>query len=279
LLPDAARNALVAEPQDAPFPPPVAACSDDLQIDALFVYTPEALAARGDNRSQVESEVCNVEVETNSTYSDNGLPYRLRVVGIDPFDPGRTDSTTNVLQSMELNGGPFVSLHDRRDALAADVIVLVMVSNDNCGLANRMRRNDPDHAARAFAVIPISCLTGDYSVAHEIGHLMGAQHDLPADSATDGVLPFDRGFMKLHPREGRAPWYTIMATNAQCVDAGRDDCRHLKRWSHPIEQFEGDDLGDETSNEFETLKKMAPVVAKYRCSTSRPRVEGRCFIP
>ena len=275
----AALDALPAQPQDTPFPPPPTAFADDKQIDVLFVYTPEALAARSGNRSQLESEVCNVEVETNLTYSENGLPYKVRVVGIEAFDPGRSSSTFNVLQSLELNGGPFISLHARRDALAADIVLVVMVSGDNCGLANRMHRNEPDHAVRAFAVIPINCLTGDYSVAHEIGHLMGAQHEVAADSATDGVLPFNRGFMKLHPREGRAPWYTIMATDKQCVDAARSDCRHLKRWSHPSEQFEQDDLGDATSNEFETLTKMAPLVAKYRCSTSRPAVEGRCFIP
>ena len=68
-------------------------------------------------------------------------------------------------------------IHPLRDKYRADVAVLIVDDPKGCGLATRVYAD----AEEAFAVVHHECAVASYSVAHEIGHLIGARHDLNMD--------------------------------------------------------------------------------------------------
>jgi hypothetical protein len=68
-----------------------------------------------------------------------------------------------------------------------------------------------------------------------------------------------------------------MAQYTKCTTEGKT-CARLGRWSHPPELLpNGDMLGDETSNETETLARTVSTVANFRCAAKLPApVPRRC---
>jgi hypothetical protein len=269
--PQAGGPAAPMLPAEAP-----AACVDDGKvIDILVGYT-KATTTPTRSAAEIERQICTAEGEANATYR-LPLDFQIRIVGIDQIDlPPMTIATA--VDELHNQFGVMKPLHLRRDALAADVIVLVVDTNDgSCGLSNLLTDvNDATFESWAFSVIPFDCLTGNFTLAHELGHVMGGQHDIAVDSSA-GALKFDHGYVQTNPKPGRGPWLTIMAQYTKCTTEGKT-CARLGRWSHPPELLpNGDMLGDETSNETETLARTVSTVANFRCAAKLPApVPRRC---
>ena len=72
-----------------------------------------------------------------------------------------------------------------RDQSNADAMVLIASLSDNvCGLSAAIKAAPTD----AFAVVADYCFVDNYSMAHELGHLLGALHDPVSDPSK---LPYD----------------------------------------------------------------------------------------
>lgn len=80
----------------------------------------------------------------------------------------------------------------------------------------------------AFGVVANNCMQSNYSFAHELGHLLGAHHDV----ASAGFTPktYGHGYIYFPGR-----WRTIMSYNAPpCVDTVYADiCYRIPFWSNP----------------------------------------------
>jgi hypothetical protein len=70
--------------------------------------------------------------------------------------------------------GYMEEIHDLRDKYRADVAVLIVDDPKGCGLATRVGAD----ADEAFAVVHHACAAASYTVAYEVGHLIGARHEL-----------------------------------------------------------------------------------------------------
>ena len=81
-------------------------------------------------------------------------------------------------------------IHGLRDKYDADVAVLIVNDPKGCGLATRVFADAND----AFAVVHHECAVATYSVAHEIGHLIGARHELAMDR-TMTPFPYGHGYV------------------------------------------------------------------------------------
>ena len=55
----------------------------------------------------------------------------------------------------------------------ADVAVLIVDDADGCGQATRVGADEDE----AFAVVHHACAKANFSLVHEIGHLIGASHE------------------------------------------------------------------------------------------------------
>ena len=93
-----------------------------------------------------------------------------------------------------------------RDAAKAHVVFLLTTVSDYCGLSDVILADKNS----AFSVINYICAVGNFSLAHEFGHLLGLRHERAADK---DERPFRNGHGYVYKNE----WRTIMATRKACA--------------------------------------------------------------
>src|SRR4029450_2788673 len=105
-------------------------------------------------------------------------------------------------------------IHDLRDKYRADVAVLIVDDPKGCGLATRVGAD----ADEAFAVVHHACASASNTVAHEVGHLIGARHELSFVNGTK--------------------WRDIMVYKDSC-----GGCPRMPVWSSPTVLVNGEPGG------------------------------------
>ena len=228
-------------------------------VDVLFMYTPQAFAAVGGGfgglvniRSQINSAVA----ATNNALLQSDANMRINVAGIEAV-PGTQQDTcvppAAICQSPQYGQAILLDLTNtesnaaiatRRNELSADTVVLIIENGGGaappnqaiilCGVANQMRQPTlgPAFAPFAYSVVRRSCASGNLTLAHELGHNFGVEHN-PYEFG--GSPPPDPTFQWsfAHAVGGTASgFHSVMSTNYACVDFGLV-CSLIPRFSNP----------------------------------------------
>ena len=220
----------------------------DTVIRVLVNYTASAAAASGDIVGLINLAV----VESNQGYanSDVFIDLELAGQGVTAYTESG-DFNTDLTRYRTPGDGFMDEIHATRDAVAADVALLVINNTAYCGLASSIGST----AATAFAAAYWGCITGYYSFAHEIGHLQSARHD-PLNDPSTTPYAYGHGFQSnwSNPR-----WRTIMAYD--CLLG----CARLNYWSNPNKTYNGRAMGTATRNDnARVLNTTRDTVAAYR---------------
>jgi hypothetical protein len=216
-------------------------------ITLLVAYTKQAARFYGD----IESDLIALAIEdANQSFRSSGLGnVQLDLVHAYEADYVERGSHFNHVFSFADKGdGVMDEVHARRDAYRADVAVLIVDDPMGCGLAAQIRA--PDN--RAFAVVDQGCAATSYSLAHEIGHLIGARHDVGLDAS---MQPFTYGHGFVHGTE----WRTMMSYKDSC-----EGCPRIPVWSSPAIRIKGMPAGDATSDNARVIAEEAARVAAFR---------------
>ena len=139
-------------------------------------------------------------------------------------------------------------IHSLRDKYRADVAILVVDDAIGCGLATRVYAD----AEEAYAVVHHECAATTYSVAHEIGHIIGARHDLNLDK-TMTPFPFGHGYVN-----GKK-WRDIMSYKESC-----GGCPRVPVWSSPLVKVRGESAGTADLDNARVIREQAARVAAFR---------------
>ena len=139
-------------------------------------------------------------------------------------------------------------IHKLRDRKGADVVVLIVDDASGCGLSTRVAAE----AGEAFAVVHHTCAALTYSIAHEIGHIIGARHDKALDPNT---LPFPYG----HGYVNGNKWRDIMSYRQSC-----SGCPRIPYWSNPTIKIRGEAGGAVDADNARVILEQAERVAKFR---------------
>jgi hypothetical protein len=277
-----------AQPQNGGAPPgnlladadPMSCGDTGDTIDVLVAYSSAAKQKQG-GQGAIEGQICIAESESNDTYRNSGLSHQIRIVGMQEVALN-TDHIVMALDAIDDRSGDMAKLHQIREKVQADVIVLIMESPDpSCGVSHTMQLPATrEFEDSAFSVVPLRCLVGKWSFAHEIGHVMGAQHDVDDEEVNNIVFNNrpNHGYVNMTPSAGK-PWYTIMATTTKCKAMHREaDCFRVPYWSDADNWYGNDALGKrDVSEDAKTLKVNAAIVAKFRCSQRAvPPAEHAC---
>jgi len=144
--------------------------ADNTVQDLLVVYTQGACNAAG-SCSQLEADIVTAVADINSAYTGSGVDITMNLVGTAFTNYSGTGASATLGALRSTNDGQMDEVHPLRDSLGADLVALVY-NGDGCGIGY-----SPASATSAFTVTKESCLVGNRTMAHEIGHNQGALHD------------------------------------------------------------------------------------------------------
>jgi hypothetical protein len=276
------EQALPRELEPIPVPGPAAALGADQVIqaddggiiDLVVVYTPAARVAQG-GTAGIEALIDLGVAETNQAYGDSGAIQRIRLLRkqeIAYVESGAMSTDHTRLRATA--DGEMDDIHAIRDAYGADLVQLIEVSPDACGIAYLMTNVSTAFASSAFSVTQYTCVSPNYSFAHELGHNMGLRHDTYIDAA---VTPFaySHGYVNQAAFAAGAPankrWRDLMAYNDQCSASGFN-CTRLSFFSSPLNIFSEDAMGNATSADAVlSLDSTRTTVANFRQASVRKR--------
>lgn len=200
-------------------------------------------------------------INASLTNSKVGINFRLVGSGLlkgyaEPISNNLRSIAGVLPQVLSTADGVGKAIHQWRKKAKANIVIVVVNSEDGCGLSDeRIERYDDE--TRAIVVVDSRCAALIHSAAHEIGHVMGLRHDVNADANSK---PFTFGHGYIH-RGAQYKFMTIMGTRFTCPDCGR-----INYWSNPDvrEPTEGRVTGDRGSaHEAQVLLEVAPITAKF----------------
>ena len=224
------------------------AAQKDVVIDVIVAYTRKAAS----NYSDVKRELVGLAIEeANESFRQSGIGHvKLRLVHAyqtDYLEDGGAHFD-HVWRFAEKGDGYMDEVHELRDKYKADVGVLIVDDPKGCGLATRVYAE----ADEAFAVVHHECAATTYTLAHEVGHLIGARHDLNLDK---NMTPFPYG----HGYVNGTKWRDIMSYKESC-----GGCPRLPVWSSPFVKVRGEPAGTPELDNARVIAEQAARVAAFR---------------
>jgi hypothetical protein len=223
-------------------PPP-----KDIVIDVIVAYTKKAAG----NYMDVKRELVDLSIEeANESFRQSGVgQVKLRLVHAYQTDYVEEGAHfDHVWRFADKGDGYMDEIFPLREKYKADVAILIVDDPKGCGLATRVFAD----ADEAFAVVHHECAAASYSMAHEIGHIIGARHDLNLDKNLN-PFPYGHGFVN------GTKWRDIMSYKESC-----GGCPRLPVWSNPNISVQGVVAGTADLDNARVIAEQAARVAAFR---------------
>ena len=146
------------------------AVAENTVQDLLVAYTAGACSAAG-GCAQLEADIVTAVADINAAYAASGILITMNLVGTAQTDYELTVAGDALSHLRGTTDGYMDELHPLRDQLGADIVSLIY-NGSGCGIGYLS-----SSASSAFNVTRESCMVGNRTLAHEIGHNQGAHHD------------------------------------------------------------------------------------------------------
>ena len=237
------------EPNVAPFAEAdrVALEAKSVTIDVMLLYTKNA----ADRYIGDPADLLELAIEqANDTFRNSGLGnIKLRLVhteGVD-YDESNDDQFNHLYRLVD-GKGVFKNVKRLRNEKRADIVGLVLHSPTGCGLSTRVGAE----AEEAFFVVHHACAAITYSLAHEVGHILGTRHDRTVDT---NEAPFPYG----HGHINGSKWRDMMSYREGC-----GGCPRIPFWSNPRVLYRGEPTGTAASDNARLILEQAERVSNFR---------------
>lgn len=204
-------------------------------VDVAIGYS-NGLASVYGSQSAASTFVTSLAAITNVAYSNSGVNMRLRVVRTLQVNYADTSDNQDALEQMTgydadaqqpiTPNSAFTALRAARDEYGADLVAFVRQyrepEQDGCGIAWLLGMNQSgitaaDDAEFGYAVVSDgedrdegdgnTYFCSDYSLAHELGHLMGQAHNSEDAQGRAGAHTYSYGYRE----SSSTGFFTIMA--------------------------------------------------------------------
>jgi hypothetical protein len=239
---------------------------DGSVIDIMCLYTPEAVCsivgggkcdATNLALSKIMENKCRLSIsETNVAYKESGVLTTLNLVytglvGAQYKEERDMCSTLQLIRSSD--DTVYKNIRELRDTYKADLVTILVESQQYCGCGD-IFNSDPNGA---FSIVNHLCSVGYYSVAHELGHNMGCNHNRVDESNLAGS-GYSYGY--LDPEDD---FRTIMSYNCPTKS-----CPRIQRFSTRMTstKYEDQVLGSTYHDNVRQINSVRYTIANYRRS-------------
>jgi hypothetical protein len=253
VLPPATEPGPRSVPPAGAFPLPSVPDTGD-QIDVLVAYTPRTETAVG-GPAAVQALAQRAVDESNRAYVRSGIATRLRLVwrGRVEYDESLDDFQTHLSRLRTPDDGFLDDVIDRRDAAGADVVSLLVDESDAAGVGYLMSQQSIAFEPLALSVVYWFAAANNLSLAHEIGHNQGCEHD--REHATGRPVFNDAYGWKFIGNDGRQ-YRTVM---------GYLPGQRIANFSNPSVLVQGQPTGRANKeNNAHAIGATAATVANFR---------------
>lgn len=185
-------------------------------LDVLVLVTNRAANSIGPSNIRLFAQ--NAVDAANRSFRNSGIRARVQLTSARRVEYRETSSIeTDTSRLAGRSDGYMDAIHAIRDQEDADLVILLSANNSACGWSHKVYAS----ANSAFASVYFDCAVNKLSVAHEIGHLLGACHN--PEVSTGCPFSYGHGFLKPAQRER-----TVMAYPCPEVT-----CIRRAQWSRP----------------------------------------------
>lgn len=225
-----------------------------LTVDLMVVYTRSARSRMGGSDGMAWT-INRAVADTNRAFDNSGIAVSLRLVHAEevPYPESR-DLYTDIVRLSDPQDGYMDSIHSLRDRYGADLVSLFVADGgDLAGLAFELfDTREKDNDTRAFSVVMASWAADpEYTLAHELGHNFGAEHD-QKNTDRPGAYGYGYGYRF---RVRGTEYHDIMAYPPGIT---------IPYFSNPLVMYQGVPTGSAKANSAKVINQTAPSVAKYR---------------
>ena len=250
---------------------------DIARIDVMVLYTDGVLKSAGGDDEAVLGKIRQAISDSNRSFKKSDVKQQLRLAHFEHTTYKETDDLGTALSA--LKGSPNIEalsgLVETRSKYDADIVVMLtkpVPKNGICGVASQMLAKSTSFCHKAFAVVPVNCATSKHSFAHELGHVMGADHNIMFE---DNGTPINTVTLFEHSHGFVSPtnrWHTIMAyPTGGCI---LPKCKRIPYWSNPSVSYlppksakqsqpEPEFTGSNAENNALTLNSTRETVASF----------------
>lgn len=220
-----------------------ATAADGEVADILVYYTTAAKNGQG-GVAAIEALIATAIADANTAFARSGIVATLRLAGAVELT-GHVESSTDMGADLTaIRSSSAVAA--ARDAAGADLVALIV--NATAGGACGIGYLGPS-ASAAHSVTARTCIVGNYTFAHEVGHNFGSHH-APEDGATGAWRTYGYGY-----KDYTANFRTVMAYSPGT---------RLLNFSDPAVLHNGRPTGSATQRNAQSLREAFPIVQGFR---------------
>lgn len=261
-------------------PPPILAAGSGAKVDLLLVYDQLAstwVASHGGAANFAAVTVQKMNLALANTGLDTEFCFRLvgirEVAGKGDFGVSDGSSLSAVLNSIatgsDYNGYDWSALEAMRNAAGADIVCVLTDTGFNYGVTGIGYSMEASNAAYfadyAYNCCAIRAVAEGHTLAHEVGHNMGAGHATEVADASNRGPQYDPYSSGHYFQVGLVGYHTIMAYNS---DGYGNFYQPVPYFSSPSHFFSGVAVGDATHDNVRTLRNNFLAVSRFRAEAS-----------
>jgi hypothetical protein len=243
--------------------PTTSAATAGTVIDLLVAYTPKALNNAG-GQAGIEAKITNAVAMANQAYLNSHIDMQLNLVGMAQTNYVETGNMSTSLTDLTgTSDGKMDEIHSLRNQVGADQVALVTADTNYCGIAYIMSSGwvSTSFAPYAFSVVHddsrYACLS-DNTLAHELGHNQGDEHNIEDAAAAGGAYSYSYGYRLCQTGGFR----TVMSYS--CTGGTR-----VSYFSNPnVTLTTGEVTGTAAANNALSMSNTKAIVAAFRTSST-----------
>jgi len=239
--------------------PATSAATAGTVIDVLVVYTPKA-KNNASGQAGIEAKITNAVAMANQAYINSKIDMQINLVGMAETNYVETGNMSTGLTDLTgTSDGKMDEVHTLRNQLGADQVSLITADSNYGGIGYVMNSSWISTAFAPYAFSAVhddsvyACLSNN-TLAHEMGHNQGDQHNIEDSAGSAGAYNYSYGYRLCQTGGFR----TIMSYS--CTGGTR-----VSYFSNPnVSLTTGEVTGSAAANNALSMTNTKAIVAAFR---------------